>query len=65
MFGGPATKVFLIDDIIGQWFLCYVIPSTQQLNVVKIDFSHPYNITFGIQTSISAKDAIPIPVSYN
>ncbi|KAF7270472.1 hypothetical protein GWI33_016577 [Rhynchophorus ferrugineus] len=58
--GGPATSVFLSRDIVGQWYLCYVLPSRYQLSIVKIDFSNSY-INFGMVTSISAKDAINIP----
>lgn len=48
----------------GQWFLCYILPSIQQLNVIKIDFTHSSNIKFGTSKRISAKDAISISVSY-
>ncbi|CAG9772745.1 unnamed protein product [Ceutorhynchus assimilis] len=58
--GLPASTVFLTEDIIGQWYLCYVLPSRFQLSIVKIDFSGP-NIAFGLLTSISAKDAINVP----
>ncbi|XP_050315622.1 anaphase-promoting complex subunit 1 [Anthonomus grandis grandis] len=58
--GCPATSVFLSEDLIGQWYLCYVLPSKFQLSVVKVDFSGP-SIAFGMLNSISAKDAINIP----
>ncbi|KAJ8981786.1 hypothetical protein NQ317_014802 [Molorchus minor] len=58
---GAASKVFLTDDLVGCWYLCYMLNSRCQLSVVKIDFSNPASINFGILTSISAKDAIPIP----
>ncbi|KAJ8932971.1 hypothetical protein NQ314_014302 [Rhamnusium bicolor] len=58
---GPASKVFLIDDLVGQWYLCYILISRCQLSIVKIDFSSVPTINFGILTSISAKDAVPIP----
>lgn len=58
----PASKVFLIDDLVGQWYLCYILPSRFQLSVVKIDFSSSINVSFGVLTSISAKDAVPISV---
>ncbi|XP_030754835.1 anaphase-promoting complex subunit 1 [Sitophilus oryzae] len=57
---GPATSVFLSKDFIGQWYLCYILPSRFQLSVVKVDFTDT-NISFGLVTSISAKDAINIP----
>lgn len=61
---GPATKVFLSEDFSGQWYLCYILLSRFQLSIVKIDFTSNYpNISFGMLTSISAKDAVPIPVS--
>lgn len=62
-FVGPASKVFLCDDLTGQWYLCYLLPSKSQLSVVRIDFTNSNNLIFGIFTSISAKDAVAIPVS--
>ncbi|KAG5893112.1 hypothetical protein JTB14_019316 [Gonioctena quinquepunctata] len=56
----PASKVFFIDDLIGQCYLCYVLTSRNQLSIVKVDISGT-NIVFGMSTSISAKDAVPIP----
>lgn len=64
-FVGPATKVFLCDDLTGQNYLCYLLPSKQQLSMVKLDFSSCENFIFGVFTSISAKDAVPVPVSRN
>ncbi|XP_019754293.2 anaphase-promoting complex subunit 1 [Dendroctonus ponderosae] len=58
--GSPATTVFLTEDFVGQWYLCYVLPSRFQLSIVKIDFSGSH-ISFGVLTSISAKDAIELP----
>ncbi|XP_060532637.1 anaphase-promoting complex subunit 1 isoform X2 [Cylas formicarius] len=57
--GGPASKVFLTKDIVGQSYLCYVLPSRFKLSIVKIDYTGP-NINFGVSTSISAKDAASI-----
>ncbi|KAJ8947313.1 hypothetical protein NQ318_004565, partial [Aromia moschata] len=57
---GPASKVFLVDDLVGQWYLCYMLTSRCQLSIVKIDFSNPSNITFGLSTSVGAKDAVSI-----
>ncbi|XP_074033388.1 anaphase promoting complex subunit 1 isoform X2 [Leptinotarsa decemlineata] len=56
----PASKVFFIDDLVGQRYLCYILTSRSQLSIVKVDFSGP-NIVFGMLTSMSAKDAVPIP----
>lgn len=58
----PASKVFLTQDFCDNWYMCYMISSRFRLAIVKIDFSSN-NINFGIATSISAKDAISIPVS--
>ncbi|CAH1966637.1 unnamed protein product [Acanthoscelides obtectus] len=57
---GPASRVFLVDDFMGQKYLCYIVDSRCQLSMVKIDVSCS-NISFGMLTSIGAKDAVPIP----
>ncbi|KAJ8917136.1 hypothetical protein NQ315_012628 [Exocentrus adspersus] len=59
---GAASKAFLVDDLVGQWYLCYLLTSKDQLCIVKIDFANPTNIMFGISTSISAKDAVALPL---
>ncbi|XP_056632382.1 anaphase-promoting complex subunit 1 isoform X1 [Diorhabda sublineata] len=56
----PASKVFFVDDFVGQKYLCYILESRSQLSIVKVDFSSR-NIVFGMLTSISAKDATHIP----
>lgn len=61
-FVGPASKVFVCDDLTGQGYLCYLLPAKVQLSMVKMDFTHPATFIFGVFTSISAQDAIPIPV---
>lgn len=61
MTGSAATTVFLSEDLVKQWYLCYILPARFQLSVVKVDFSGS-NMVFGLLTSISAKDAINIPV---
>lgn len=60
---GGATKVFICDDFVGQNYLCYLQPSKFQLSLVKADFSCEI-YTFGMLTSISALDAVPVPVSF-
>lgn len=60
---GPATKVFLGDDLTGQWYLYYLIPSKSVLSLVRIDFPNANTFRFGIFTSVSAKDAVAVPVS--
>lgn len=60
--GGPATKVFLIDDLVERWYLCYLVPPKSQLFLVCVDFSNTNMPSFGMLTSISAVDAVPIPV---
>lgn len=60
---GPASKVFLGDDLTGQWYLYYLLPSKSVLSLVRFDFTNTNTFLFGIFTSISAKDAIAIPVS--
>ncbi|CAH0559464.1 unnamed protein product [Brassicogethes aeneus] len=59
---GPATKVFFSEDYTGQWYLCYILLARYQLSIVKVDFtSNSSQMSFGMLTSISAKDAVPIP----
>ncbi|XP_017782212.1 PREDICTED: anaphase-promoting complex subunit 1 [Nicrophorus vespilloides] len=61
ILNGPATSVYLIDDLIGQWYLCYFVLNRLQLSIVKIDFTNPNCIVFGMNRSISAKDSVAIP----
>lgn len=56
-----ASKIFLTDDMIGQSYLCYLLPSRTQLCMVKADIVGN-DIMFGMMTSVGAKDAIDIPV---
>ncbi|XP_066251923.1 anaphase-promoting complex subunit 1 [Euwallacea similis] len=58
--GTAASNVFLSEDFVGQWYLCYILPSRFQLSVVKVDFSGG-NMSCGLLTSISAKEAINVP----
>lgn len=62
-FVGPASKAFFCDDLTGQNYLCYLLPTKLQLCMVKLDFSNNANFIFGVFTSMSAKDAVPVPVS--
>lgn len=62
-FVGPASKAFFCDDLTGQNYLCYLLPTKLQLCMVKLDFSHNGNFIFGVFTSMSARDAVPVPVS--
>ncbi|KAL1501054.1 hypothetical protein ABEB36_006453 [Hypothenemus hampei] len=55
-----ASSVFLSRDMLGQQYLCYILPSRFQLSVVKVDINGD-NLAFGLLTSVSAKDAIDIP----
>uniref|UniRef100_A0A1Y1M734 Uncharacterized protein n=1 Tax=Photinus pyralis TaxID=7054 RepID=A0A1Y1M734_PHOPY len=58
---GPASKVFLSDDLVGRSYLCYLIPLRSQLSMVRMETTNTKSIVFGILTSVSAKDAVPIP----
>ncbi|KAK4883598.1 hypothetical protein RN001_006917 [Aquatica leii] len=58
---GPASKVFLIDDLVGRYYLCYLIPSRLQLSMVCVEMSSANSLTFGLLTSVSAKDAVAVP----
>lgn len=62
VLSGPASKVFFTDDLVGQSYLCYLTPARSHLSVVRVDFSSNNYPSFGMFTSISAKDAVAVPV---
>nr|XP_022911717.1 anaphase-promoting complex subunit 1 [Onthophagus taurus] len=57
---GSASKAFITEDFTSQNYLCFMVPSKNQLYVVKIEISIN-NVIFGMSMSIGAKDAISIP----
>ncbi|XP_078053194.1 anaphase promoting complex subunit 1 isoform X2 [Augochlora pura] len=59
---GPASKVFLSSDLVGQSYLCYLVPQRSQLFLVRLEKTNKQQqIIFGMVTSIVAKDAVSIP----
>lgn len=60
-----ATKAFFHTDCLGRYFICYLLPAQgklQFLSVVNPD--KPSTMGFEMKTSISAKDAVSIKVSF-
>nr|XP_033324577.1 anaphase-promoting complex subunit 1 [Megalopta genalis] len=59
---GRASKVFLSSDLVGQSYLCYLVPQRSQLFLVRLEKTNKQQqIIFGMVTSIVAKDAVSIP----
>ncbi|XP_076632222.1 anaphase promoting complex subunit 1 [Colletes latitarsis] len=59
---GRASKVFLSSDLVGQSYLCYLIPQRSQLFLVRLEKTNKQQqIIFGMVTSIVAKDAVSVP----
>lgn len=61
---GAATKAFLCNDLVGQQYLAYLVPVRVILVLIKINLTNDNNLIFGTSYCIIAKDAVPIPVSY-
>lgn len=63
-FNEEASHGFIHTDLIGQSYLCYLLPHTYKLNLARMEKSHtPVTQVFGIVTSVSAKDAVELKVS--
>lgn len=59
-----ASKVFLSSDLVGQSYLCYLVPYRSQLYLVRLEKTNKQQqIIFGMVTTIVAKDAVNVPVS--
>ncbi|XP_012268770.2 anaphase-promoting complex subunit 1 isoform X2 [Athalia rosae] len=59
---GPASKVLLTTDLVGQSYLGYLVPSRSQLFLVRLEKSNEQGqLIFGMVTSIVAKDAAGLP----
>nr|XP_034193924.1 anaphase-promoting complex subunit 1 isoform X2 [Osmia lignaria] len=57
-----ASKVFLSSDLVGQSYLCYLVPYRSQLYLVRLEKTNKQQqIIFGMVTSIVAKDAVNVP----
>lgn len=65
-FNEEASHGFIHTDLIGQSYLCYLLPHTYKLNLARMEKSHtPNTQVFGIVTSVSAKDAVELKVGEN
>lgn len=63
-FNEEASHGFMHTDMIGQSYLCYLLPHTFKLNLARMEKSHtPDAPVFGIVTSIPAKNAVELKVS--
>nr|CAD7574451.1 unnamed protein product [Timema californicum] len=59
---GSATKVFLSTDQVGQTYLCFLVPTRNQLFSTRLEKTNTEEqLIFGIISSIPAKDAAPLP----
>ncbi|XP_076165385.1 anaphase promoting complex subunit 1 isoform X2 [Ptiloglossa arizonensis] len=59
---GRASKVFLSSDLVGQNYLCYLVPNRSQLFLVRLEKTNKQQqIIFGMVTTIVAKDAVSVP----
>ena len=57
--------MFLTTDLIGQTYFCYLIQSQCRLCLVRLEKSNdPEQVILGMVTTITAKDAINLPVSF-
>lgn len=63
-FNEQASHGFIHTDLIGQTYLCYLLPHTYKLNMAKMEKSHtPTTQVFGMVSSITAKSAVNLSVS--
>lgn len=63
-FTEEASHGFLHHDLIGQTYLCYLMPHTFKLNFAKLEESYgPVKPAFEMITSVPAKDAVDLRVS--
>lgn len=62
-----STKVFIASNFVKEQFLCYLIPSKNQLNCVELEQSglNTNDIILGNTTTMTAKDAAYLPVIIN
>lgn len=62
---GRASKVFLTTDLVGQNYLSYLVPARSQLFLVRLEKTNrQQQVIFGMVTSIIAKDAVNLTVSF-
>lgn len=61
---GPTTRVFLSSDLVGQTYLCYLMPALSHLLCTRLEKANKeQKLIFGVVNNISARDAAPLPVS--
>jgi hypothetical protein len=61
---GPTIRVFLSSDLVGQTYLCYLVPTLSQLFCARLEKANKeQKLIFGVVKNITAKDAAPLPVS--
>lgn len=58
---GPASKAFISSDMVGQKYVCYLLPAKVQLVLIRMDSTNENNLIFGTFYCITAKDAVPVP----
>lgn len=60
-----ASRVFITTDLTGQVYFCYLISSQCSLFLVRLERSNDADrMILGMVTTMSAKDAINLPVSF-
>jgi hypothetical protein len=58
-------RVFLSSDLVGQTYLCYLVPVLGQLLCTRLEKANKeQKLIFGVVNNITAKDATPLPVSH-
>lgn len=63
---GPSTKVFIASNFVKEQFLCYLLPSENQLICVEFEHSETsISNVLGNATALIAKDAAYLPVIIN
>lgn len=61
----PAKKAFFTTDVVGQTYLCYLVPSKRQLLYSRLEKTNASErLIFGITAGVPAVDAAPIVVSH-
>ncbi|XP_034233098.1 anaphase-promoting complex subunit 1 [Thrips palmi] len=57
----PAKKAFFTTDVVGQTYLCYLVPSRRQLLYSRLEKTNASEkLIFGITAGVPAVDAAPI-----
>lgn len=60
----PAKLAFLTTDVVGQTYLCYLVPFRKQLLFSRLEKANTSErLIFGITAGVPAIDAAPITVS--